>query len=125
MTSELRFHPENRNVSRRGLSAIRICLIMFVKSGTKVQNENNYYGVSEHKGFCNFVHPKKPTFITFRETVEFLIRIFDERSSVFHTRYQCFQLVEKPQDDSVTYASVVSQECEQFRLQEMPLDQSG
>lgn len=80
-------------------------------------------GVSEHEKFCNFILPKKPSDITFKETVECLTRIFGERSSIFHTRYQCLQLVKKVQDDYVTYASIVNRECERFRLQEMSSDQ--
>ncbi|CAH8606257.1 unnamed protein product [Schistosoma rodhaini] len=80
-------------------------------------------GVSEHEKFCNFILPKKPSDITFKETVECLTRIFGERSSIFHTRYRCLQLVKKVQDDYVTYASIVNRECERFRLQEMSSDQ--
>lgn len=114
--NEFGFHPENRIVLRRGLSAMRIYLLMMVKSEAKVLNEYVYYGVSEHERFYNFVLPKKPADITFKETVECLTSIFGGQSSFFHTRYQCFQSVDKSQDDSVTHASVVSRECEQFRL---------
>ncbi|KAH9593715.1 hypothetical protein MS3_00000844 [Schistosoma haematobium] len=114
--NEFGFHPENRIVLRRGLSAMSIYLLLMVESETKVLNEYVYYGVSEHERFYNFILPKKPADITFRETIECLTSIFGGQSSIFHTRYQCFQSADKPQNDSVMHASVVSREREQFRL---------
>ena len=66
--------------------------------------------MSEHEKYCNFVLPKKPTDFSWSETVQCLTKIFGERSSLFHTRYQCFQIVKDQNDDFVTYAGLVNRD---------------
>ena len=66
---------------------------------------------------------QKNTDFSWSETVQCLTKIFGERSSLFHTRYQYFQIVKDQNDDFVTYAGLVNRECERFKLKELTENQ--
>lgn len=49
--------------------------------------------------------------------------MLEERSSLSHTRYRCFQSVRKNQDEYFIYVSLVDSQCEWLQLSEMTADQ--
>ncbi|VDN15982.1 unnamed protein product [Dibothriocephalus latus] len=67
-------------------------------------------GAAEHKRHVNFIMPKNPWDISFMGTLKTLSLIFGEQSSLFNTRFQCFQLCKRESDDIVTYAGIVNRE---------------
>ncbi|BHF84439.1 hypothetical protein SprV_0902759000 [Sparganum proliferum] len=71
---------------------------------------------AEHERYDNFILPKNPREITFKDTVKTLSQIFDEQSSLFNTRFQCLQLFKRDCDDFITYADIVNRECGRFQL---------
>ena len=89
----------------------------------KVRSLLRKLGVAEHDKYCNFILPKRPGDFSLADTVTRLSKLFGERCSLFHTRYQCFQIVKDENDDFVTFAALVNRECERFKLKEMTDDQ--
>ena len=39
------------------------------------------FGVAEHEKYVNFILPRQPGEVTFRETIQILTKIFEEQSS--------------------------------------------
>ena len=79
-------------------------------------------GPSESTKYTNLLLPKKPDEISFEETLKTLTNMFGERSSLFHTRFKCFNMIKEESDDFVTYAGKVNQECERFLLPKVTID---
>nr|VZI26200.1 unnamed protein product [Spirometra erinaceieuropaei] len=73
-------------------------------------------GPAEHERYANFILPKNPREVTFKDTVETLSQIFGEQSSLFNTRFACLQLCKRDSDDFITYAGIVNRECGRFQL---------
>nr|VZH91149.1 unnamed protein product [Spirometra erinaceieuropaei] len=65
-------------------------------------------GPAEHERYANFILPKNPREVAFKDTVETLSQIFGEQSSLFNTRFQCLQLCKRDSDDFITYAGIVN-----------------
>ena len=65
-------------------------------------------GTEENTKYTNLILPKKPEEISSEETIKILSGIFDERDSVFHTRYKCLNIVKQDNEDFVTYAGNVN-----------------
>ncbi|BHF83063.1 hypothetical protein SprV_0802620400 [Sparganum proliferum] len=65
-------------------------------------------GPAEHERYANFILPKNPREVTFKDTVKTLSQIFGEQSSLFNTRFQCLQLCKRDSDDFITYAGIVN-----------------
>ncbi|BHF62424.1 hypothetical protein SprV_0200540600 [Sparganum proliferum] len=65
-------------------------------------------GPTEHERYANFILPKNPGEVTFKDTVQMLSQIFGEQSSLFNTRFQCLQLCKRDSDDFITYAGIVN-----------------
>ncbi|BHF66428.1 hypothetical protein SprV_0200944500 [Sparganum proliferum] len=65
-------------------------------------------GPAEHERYANFILPKNPREVTFKDTVQTLSQIFGEQSSLFNTRFQCLQLCKRDSDDFITYAGIVN-----------------
>ncbi|XP_062704254.1 uncharacterized protein K02A2.6-like [Aedes albopictus] len=76
-----------------------------------------------HKKYVSYILPKKPKEVTFDETIKTLKSIFGRQTSLFNQRYQCLQLKKDPTDDYFTYAGVVNEKCEEFKLSEINADQ--
>ncbi|CAI2724010.1 unnamed protein product [Schistosoma spindalis] len=80
-------------------------------------------GTREYNKYVNFILPRNPRDLSFKETVQILSDIFGEQSSLFNTRYRCFQISKSPDDDYLTYAGKVNRECELFKINEITADQ--
>ncbi|CAH8598040.1 unnamed protein product [Schistosoma haematobium] len=80
-------------------------------------------GTQEYNKYVNFILPQNPRDVSFKDTVQMLSDIFDEQSSLFNTRYKCFQITKSPEDDYLTYAGKVNRECERFKINEITADQ--
>nr|VZI21210.1 unnamed protein product [Spirometra erinaceieuropaei] len=78
---------------------------------------------AEHERYANFILPKNPREVAFKDTVVTLSQIFGEQSSLFNTRFQCLQLCKRDSDDFITYAGIVNRECGRFQLGSLPEDQ--
>ncbi|BHF61136.1 hypothetical protein SprV_0100410700 [Sparganum proliferum] len=80
-------------------------------------------GRAEHERYANFILPKNPREVTFKDTVQTLSQIFGDQSSLFNTRFQCLQLCKRDSDDFITYAGIVNRECGRFQLSSLTEDQ--
>ncbi|CAH8676807.1 unnamed protein product [Schistosoma haematobium] len=80
-------------------------------------------GTQEYNKYVNFILPQNPRDVSFKDTVQILSDIFDEQSSLFNTRYKCFQITKSPEDDYLTYAGKVNRQCERFKINEITADQ--
>nr|VZI38266.1 unnamed protein product [Spirometra erinaceieuropaei] len=80
-------------------------------------------GPAEHERYANFILPKNPREVAFKDTVQTLSQIFGEQSSLFNTRFQCLQLCKRDSDDFITYAGIVNRECGRFQLGFLTEDQ--
>lgn len=76
-----------------------------------------------HKTYVNYLLPKKPKEVTFDEIIKTLKSIFGRQTSLFNQRYQCLQLKKDQADDYFTYARIVNEKCEEFKLSEINADQ--
>ncbi|BHF72510.1 hypothetical protein SprV_0401557700 [Sparganum proliferum] len=80
-------------------------------------------GPAEHERYANFILPKNPREVTFKDTVQTFSQIFGDQSSLFNTRFQCLQLCKRDSDDFITYAGIVNRECGRFQLGSLTEDQ--
>nr|VZI39322.1 unnamed protein product [Spirometra erinaceieuropaei] len=80
-------------------------------------------GPAEHERYANFILPKNPREVAFKNTVETLSQIFGDQSSLFNTRFRCLQLCKRDSDDFITYAGIVNRECGRFQLGSLTEDQ--
>nr|VZI25908.1 unnamed protein product [Spirometra erinaceieuropaei] len=80
-------------------------------------------GPAKHERYANFILPKNPREVAFKDTVQTLSQIFGEQSSLFNTRYQCLQWCKRDSDDFITYAGIVNRECGRFQLGSLTEDQ--
>nr|VZI02168.1 unnamed protein product [Spirometra erinaceieuropaei] len=80
-------------------------------------------GPAEYERYANFILPKNPREVAFKDTVQTLSQIFGEQSSLFNTRFQCLQLCKRDSDDFITYAGIVHRACGRFRLGSLTEDQ--
>ena len=60
------------------------------------------FGAAEHEKYVTFILPRKPGEVTFRETIQILMKIFGEQSLLFNTRWQCLSLTKKDYEDYTT-----------------------
>ncbi|XP_039452110.1 uncharacterized protein LOC120431021 [Culex pipiens pallens] len=102
---------------------------LFLKDGAKLDDAAKVrlllrsLNVAVHDKYVNFVLPKHPRDIEFKETVKKLTELFSVQASLFSKRYQCFQLSKSESDDFVTYAGIVNKHCEDFELKKLTADQ--
>ena len=54
-------------------------------------------------------------------TIIFLSCIISKRNRLFHTRYKCLNL-RKEDEDFVSFAGNVNQQCERFNLKDLSID---
>ncbi|BHF76603.1 hypothetical protein SprV_0501970200 [Sparganum proliferum] len=59
-------------------------------------------GPAEHERYANFILPKNPREVTFKDTVQTLSQMFGEQSSHFKTQFQRLQLCKRDSDDFIT-----------------------
>lgn len=79
-------------------------------------------GTNENTKYSNLILPRKPEEVSFEETISILSKIFDERNSLFHTRYRCLNIVKADNEDFLAYAGTVNSLVEQFKLEEISKD---
>ncbi|KAK6035809.1 hypothetical protein COOONC_26686, partial [Cooperia oncophora] len=58
----------------------------------------------------------------FTETVDILKQLFDFKSSLFTTRYQCLKLEKSQSEDFLTYTGRVNEFCERAKIHELDSD---
>jgi len=75
-----------------------------------------------HNQYTNYILPKLPKELTFKETVQTLSKIFGSQSSLFSRRYRCLQLVKTEADDIISYAAKVNRACEDSEFHNMKAD---
>ena len=80
-------------------------------------------GTKENQRFVKFILPKRPSDLSFTETIAILTDIFGKQQSLFNIRYNCFKIAKNQSDDYVSYAGHVNHECERFHLQTLTEDQ--
>ncbi|BHF79105.1 hypothetical protein SprV_0602222200 [Sparganum proliferum] len=73
-------------------------------------------GPAEHERYANFILPKNPREVSFKDTVQTLSQIVGEQSSLFNTEFQFLQLCKQDSNDFITYAGIVNRECGRFQL---------
>nr|CDJ84927.1 Unknown [Haemonchus contortus] len=66
--------------------------------------------------------PKDVSQIGFDETVEVLKQLFDYKTSLFTTRYQCLKLEKSDAEDYLTYTGRVNEFCEKAKIHELDSD---
>ena len=76
---------------------------------------------SEHTKFANYILPQKAYELLFTEIVNILRELFSRKTSLFHKRWKCLNLVRKEQD-FMTIAAVVNKHCDDFKLAELSAD---
>lgn len=76
-----------------------------------------------HNKYINFILPKKPSDFNFDDTVNKLTQLFGLHSSLFNIRFKCLQNAKDESIDFITYAGLVNKQCEEFKLNDMTLDQ--
>ncbi|BHF75116.1 hypothetical protein SprV_0501821100 [Sparganum proliferum] len=89
----------------------------------KVRLQLRKLGPVEHERYANFILPKNPREVTFKDTVQTLSQIFRDQSSLFNTRFQCLQLCKRDSEDFITYEGIVNRECGRFQLGSLTEDQ--
>ena len=72
--------------------------------------------------YINFILLRQPGEVTFRETIQILMKIFGELSTLFNTSWQCLNLTKKDCEDYMTFASTFNRYCERFQLNEITPD---
>ncbi|BHF64763.1 hypothetical protein SprV_0200777000 [Sparganum proliferum] len=80
-------------------------------------------GPAEPERYANFLLPKNPLEVTFKDTVQTLSQIFGEQLSLFNTRFRCMELCKRNSDDFITYAGIANRECGRFQLGSLTKDQ--
>ena len=73
----------------------------------------------KHTKFMNYILPRKTSELTFTEVVKLLKEIFRLKTSLFHKRLKCMNLTKKDSEDYTTFASVVNEHCDDFKLSEL------
>ncbi|BHF64856.1 hypothetical protein SprV_0200786400 [Sparganum proliferum] len=73
-------------------------------------------GPAEHERHANFLLPKNPREVTFKDTVQTLSQIFGEQLSLFNARFRCMELCKRDSDDFITYAGIANRECRRSQL---------
>ncbi|XGW20243.1 hypothetical protein V3C99_003783, partial [Haemonchus contortus] len=68
------------------------------------------------------VLPRDVSQIGFDETVEALKLLFDHKTSLFTTRYQCLKLEKNDAEDYLTYTGRVNEFCEKAKIHELNSD---
>ena len=68
-----------------------------------------------------FTKKTKNDEISFDETIKFLSSIFGKRNCLFHTRYKCLNLRKQEDEDFVSFAENVNQQCERFNLEDLSI----
>ena len=79
-------------------------------------------GSQENTKYTNLILPRKSEEISFDETIKTLSRIFNERDSLFRMQYKCLNIIKQENEDFVSYAGMVSSQCERFKINKISKD---
>lgn len=90
--------------------------------GKKVRLLLSKLGTAEHNKLVNYILLKKTNELTFTEAVNILSELFSQKTSLFHKRWKCLNLMKDDGHDYITYAANVNKHCEEFKLAELSAD---
>lgn len=76
-----------------------------------------------HNKYINYILPKHLRDFIFKETVEKLKQLFGSQISIFNMRFNCLQIKKDENMDFVSYTGFVNKQCENFKLNDLTLDQ--
>lgn len=76
-----------------------------------------------HNKYINYILPKHPRELNFKETVAKLKQLFGSQISIFNMRFNCLQITKDSNMDFITYTGFVNKQCENFKLNDLTLDQ--
>ena len=79
-------------------------------------------GTMEHNKFVDYIIPKKTCELGFLETVKLQSELFSSKTSLFHKRWKCLNLTKRDSDDYLGFASVISKNCDDFKLGKLSAD---
>ena len=80
-------------------------------------------GTVEHNKFVDYILSKiKTCKLGFLERVKLLSELFSSKTSLFHKRWKCLNLIKRDSDDYLGFASVVNKNCEDFKHGELSAD---
>ena len=66
-------------------------------------------GTVEHNKFVDYILPKKKTCeLGFLETVKLLSELFSSKTSLFHKRWKCLNLIKRDSDDYLGFATILN-----------------
>ena len=77
---------------------------------------------AEHTRFVNYILPRKTNELTFQETVKLLTELFSPKTSLFHKRWKCLNLVREENEEFTVFAAKVNKSCDDFKLAELSAD---
>ena len=77
---------------------------------------------AEHTRFVNYILPRKTNELTFQETVKLLTELFSPKTSLFHKRWKCLNLVREENEEFTVFAAKVNKSCDDFKLSELSAD---
>lgn len=79
-------------------------------------------GSAEHTKFVDFILPRKTGELAFNEAVELLSELFSPKTSLFHKRWKCLNLMKNDEEDYISFASSVNKHCDDFKLADLTSD---
>ena len=71
---------------------------------------------------CKLHITKKTSDLMFKETVTLLYEVFSQKTLLFHERWKYMNLVKKEDKDFISFASIVNNQCEVFKLAKLNPD---
>ncbi|XP_026441989.1 uncharacterized protein K02A2.6-like, partial [Papaver somniferum] len=79
-------------------------------------------GAAEHAKFVDYIIPKQTSELSFDEAVKFLMELYCPKTSLFHKRWKCMNLIRKDDQDYLTFATIVNRHCDDFGLSSLTAD---
>ncbi|XP_055615240.1 uncharacterized protein K02A2.6-like [Toxorhynchites rutilus septentrionalis] len=124
--SEFSFNPENGVTFKKWFARYTDLFesdAQHLDDAAKVRLLLRKMDTASHSRYLNYILPRLPKDVTFKDTVETLIKIFGEQTSLFRRRFQCLQLAKSEGDDIITYGGKVNRACEDFDFVNLTIDQ--
>ena len=72
--------------------------------------------------FVDLILPQKTSELSFDETLKLLTELFSLKTSLFHKRWKCLNLIKNDEDDFATYVAVENKHCDEFKLSKLTAD---
>ena len=70
----------------------------------------------------DYIIPKQTSELSFDEAVKSLMELYCPKTSLFHKRWKCINLISKEGQDYTTFASDVNRHCDDFGLSSLSVD---